>query len=703
VTDFIRLRSPRALARRVPLSAALRAGLLAVVVLLAFAATASAVVTTVGSTTVGLQPRVVGEPGVVGPNPITNFANQEGNPVVSGRTDIYVVDWDPGDLFHHEWLTKLDEFFANMAEGSSAFGTTFSELGQYRDRANADASHEYAYEGTYGDYTAYPAPGCTDPKPASEGAITCLTDQQLREQLELFITERGTPRGMNTIYYVLTPPGVTVCLDAAATHCSDYKLSSGEETSGKRESTSYKDSFCSYHGDIDLDAAPEGDGQTVLYAAIPWTAGSTGHPGPGPLGGHTRYEEAEAYSSAYDCQEGVEPIEEPNQEGFDENGDYAAGLSDLLVDQIAEEQANIVTDPLLDGWHDSVDEDEVSDECRDQFFKTVEASVTGTNTALEGTDAGNVANMTVGRGRYFINDLWNAGSARCLGGVEVAPRFTGPEAAKSGETLTFDGDESTVSMQKGVDFGASGPPATTWATFTWNFGDGTEVSGYAPNSAPCETPWLNPCAGSVTHSYQYGGTYVVKLTVTDVAGNVKSVEHEVTVSGPAPPAPPPPAPSPSSSGSASSSATSSSTSTSSSSTPESSTPAVPTPVAAAAVVSRSLATVASKGLVVDYSVNEEVAGHFEVLLSSALARKLKIGGTPATGLPAGTPPQVVIAKALLVTTKGGHSTIVLRFSKTVAAKLRKAHHVSLTVRLVVRNSSSGTPATTTVLTPVTLG
>jgi len=36
---------------------------------------------------------------------------------------------------------------------------------------------------------------------------------------------------------------------------------------------------------------------------------------------------------------------------------------------------------------------------------------------------------------------------------------------------------------------------------------------------------------SVSHSYQYGGTYEVVLAVTDVAGNVASTSHQVTVVG----------------------------------------------------------------------------------------------------------------------------------------------------------------------------
>ena len=52
------------------------------------------------------------------------------------------------------------------------------------------------------------------------------------------------------------------------------------------------------------------------------------------------------------------------------------------------------------------------------------------------------------------------------------------------------------------------------------------------------------------------------------------------------------------------------------------------PGAAASSVLRS-------GLVVRYSVNEQVAGRFEVLLASSIARRIGLHGAPATGLAKG--------------------------------------------------------------------
>ena len=268
----------------------------------------------------------------------------------------------------------------------------------------------------------------------------------------------------------------------------------------------------------------------------------------------------------------------------------------------------------------------------------------------------------------------------------MVPRFTSPNPVNANEIVGFDGMESSVGLREGKAFGASGPPTRTYATFTWNFGDGSpEVKGFEPGAPTCEAPWVSPCAGSIFHAYTYGGSYQVTLTVTDVAGNVSTVTHEVAVNGPPAPVPSttPPGSTPGS-------------------TPGKATVPIVNPIAAAAVLSRSLKLALRKGLAVRYTVNEQVAGNFEVLMSSVQAKKLGLHGTPVSGLPAGTRPQVMIARAVLVTTKAGGSTFRIKFSRHVAARLRHARRVPLLLRMFVRNAASKSPATTTVLSSVTL-
>jgi hypothetical protein len=692
------------------------------------AAPAGAIVTPVKTgltttTTVGLQPRTEafheGEP--------KSFANETGHVVLHG-TSVYAIYWDPQNQFHHEWLTRIDSFFQRMGASSGQLSATFADLGQFRDRSNTGAAYKTVFKASYSDTAKYPAAGCPDPNPSfTNKPITCLTDAQLREQLQSFVTSHGLPKGMNSVFYVLTPPGVAVCVDAAATRCSDYKVLAAEETKEERKSVSYKESFCSYHSDISPTNEVSGDENTILYAVIPWSAGTAGASALEPA--------QRVYKEAFDCQDGgwnpekheekrEQPKElskgeeetlaagkaeekaklekriqlekphqqEPSQEGKGEIGDYAPALADLIINQIAEEQSNTVTNPLLNAWQDSQGK-EVTDECRNQFASTVGPGggvIGGSATADEHTEAGTIFNMELGSpelgsSSYYISnvfDLSGGESGSCVGGAALVARFTAPNPVKSSEIVGFDGIESTVGLLEAEAFAPTGPPSRTYATFSWNFGDGTpEVKGFAPGAPLCEAPWLTPCAASSLHAYQYGGTYPVTLTITDVAGNVTSVTHKLAVEGPPPPSPSTASAGGGSAGSAPAGGPGAGAGSGAKPTP--------IPAAAAAVASRSLRRALRHGLVVRYSVSERVTGHFEVLLATSLARRLRLHGPTATGLAAGTPPQTVIGKAFLVTAAGGRNTVTIQFGKATAAHLSRLHRVSLMLRLVVRNASSG--------------
>jgi hypothetical protein len=129
---------------------------------------------------------------------------------------------------------------------------------------------------------------------------------------------------------------------------------------------------------------------------------------------------------------------------------------------------------------------------------------------------------------------------------------------------------------------------------------------------------------------------------------------------------------------------------------------VPTPTAKYAVSSQSLSKAVKSGLVVRYTVNEQVAGHFEVLLAASTAKRLGIKGSTAEGLAKGSPKMILIARAILVTTKGGTNTLKIHFSKRTAERLRRLSKVTLTLRLIAHNASTKNPQTITVLSTVVL-
>jgi hypothetical protein len=716
---------------------------------------------------VGLQPRSVLLFGNSLKEPFPKpeeFANSSGNPVlVANKT--YAIYWDPTDHYHGDWQHVIDTFLQSVGSASGSLASVFAVDAQYTDAANEHALYKSTFLGAYTDTDGYPASGCVDPSPldaqdrigppvAGVHTPVCLTDKQIKEELELFIAQHTLQKGMGTIFYLLTPPGVTVCLDGGLpSHCSDYQKATyvlGEtevekEAKEKEEEARYEKSFCSYHSDISPTNAVVGDANTILYGVVPWTAGGLGD-------GHLTTKDKNV--SAIDCQDGgwdpsSKPIEErekkkeknakeieefekespeeqakasqaeqlqgphpqePNQVACPSpDGSCDTGLADLIVNQISAEQQNIVTNPLLDAWQDPSGY-ESTDECRD-WFATV---LGGSMTAIEGTIAGTLYNQSLAGNNYYLNDAFNLAALKlpypgipCLPGVRLKPQFTAPNPVNANEIVGFDGMESDITLNAGVGFSA-GAPIPSYATYVWDFGDGSaQVSGRAPGApsmnspeiAPCVVPWEAPCAASSFHTYQYGGTYEVTLTVTDIGGNTAKTSHPITVIGP-------PAPSSTPAGGASSSpaapAATPGQAEGGSTTGASTAPPTPAPVVTGVAVSKSLKKVITGGLAVRYTTNEQVAGSIQVLLAATTAKRLGIHGAIATGLPAGTPRSIVVGTAVLVTTKAGKGTLRVKLSANAAARLKSAHKLKLTLRIFARNAARQNPQTTTLLSTITL-
>ncbi|MGA8353093.1 MAG: PKD domain-containing protein [Solirubrobacteraceae bacterium] len=755
---------------------------LTVLAVLTGAAPAAAQVQTVGSEQVGLQPREtnVHEAGLyethsrkVGGKRVESegafqFSNPAGMPVVS-TAKVYAIYWDPGDVYDGNWQHLVNQFFAGMAGASGALGDPFAVDTQYTDAAGQHAS-SHVFAGSYTDTDPYPLPaGCPDPAPLVVGKITCLSSEQIETELKSFIADHTLPQGMSTIYYLLTPPGVTDCLAAGVGKydCSDY---SGAAVTGNE---SYEDSFCSYHAAINPGGSPQGSAETVLYAAIPWTAGGLGDYHVSPRSPATECQDG-GWEPVVEGQEAetetpeIEPVEqEPNQSGLGPDGSYDAGLADLIIGQIATEQQNILTDPLLNAWQTQgggQDEgQEVTDLCRN-FFAPALGGDSGVESAEEvaarkleegelikkfeeggmssteakeeakklankkphhgekGTEAGTLYDAELAGGHYYLNNAFNLAAIKvpypgvpCLKGASLEASFTAPVNVNAGEIVGFNGMESNITLDEGTAY-VSGKPTATYPTYEWSFGDGSTVKGYAPGApsknspetTPCELPWLSPCAASAFHSYTYGGKYQVTLTATDVGGNVSTVTKEIDVAGP-------PSPSVSSGGGTLGGGTlsggagspgglSTSTSSKSKSAGKSSgsTSPLPKPVATAIVTTTSLEKAVESGLDVRYSVNQQVAGHFEVLMPARIAKRLKIKGKPAKGLPPGAQAQTVIAYALLITVRGAHGAMSIAIPPGTGSRLGRLHHVTLTLRLVVRNADRSNPKSTLLQTAVKL-
>ena len=124
-------------------------------------------------------------------------------------------------------------------------------------------------------------------------------------------------------------------------------------------------------------------------------------------------------------------------------------------------------------------------------------------------------------------------------------------------------------------------------------------------------------------------------------------------------------------------------------------------MATAGVVSRSLKSVLAGGLVVRYSVNEQVAGHFEVLLAASIAGASACTARSPPDWPR-APPQIVIAKSDPRDDEGWAQHAQDPVQQDTAKRLRRLGKVTLMLRLVVRNGSGKNALSTTVLSLVTL-
>lgn len=689
-------------------------GVIALFLALVGASCASALVTSVeyegSSKQLALQPRSVSlySPGA----PWWTFDNREGHPVMHSSA-AYAVYWDPGYLYHGDWKHLIDTFLQSAGSESGSLAQVFSVDEQYTDKSNSRAAYRMTFRGAYTDTKPYPTSGCTDPNTSDpEGHelaklddVACLTDKQLREELQAFIAKNDLKTGMGTIFYLLTPPGVTVCADGGSPsgHCSDFSWQLALKPLAPKEEEpnpeSYAHSFCSYHATI--TAAPvEGNAGTILYAAIPWTAGGEGD--------YHLFEQA----PAFDCQDGgldpstkpkiEEPEAPPHQEEPNQlpagtlgpDGTSDTGLADLIVNQVAVEEQNTVTNPLLNAWQDKAGY-EVTDECRNFFALTIG----GESKEVENTFAGTLFNQAMAGNHYYLNDAFNLARLKqgypaigCLPGSRLEPQFTTPNTVEAGDIVGFDASESDITLDAGQGYSPkTGAPYDTFPTYTWDFGDGSKtVSEYPPGASQIDEP-------SAFHSYAYGGTYTVTLTVTDVGGNTSSTRRQVNVIGP-----PPPAPSPSSTpttaaptnAAPTTAAQGTKTTSASGSTSRNEKPA---PSLSERIGSHLLSDVLHEGLIVHYTVNEQVAGNVEVMIATSTAKRLHIHGSAANHLPKGYPRQTVIGTAVLVTTRRGHGTLQIKLSRATREALSVMSRVKVTMRIVVRNAARQHPKNKTLI------
>lgn len=178
-------------------------------------------------------------------------------------------------------------------------------------------------------------------------APTCLTDAQLRTELTRLVAELHLPTDLEHEYFLLTPAGVESCLEATGHACS---------------AGSKRPVYCAYHGEIGTGGGP------LIYANTPYMNGTN-------------------------CDTGEE---HPNGNPSD------ATLGGGLV----HEHSESVTDPELNAWHDSKEE-EVADKCRTHKVETE------FGTPLGKAPNGSNYNEVIDGDLYWYQQMWSNEAGGC--------------------------------------------------------------------------------------------------------------------------------------------------------------------------------------------------------------------------------------------------------------------------------------------------
>ena len=205
------------------------------------------------------------------------------------------------ELIPQEYSQQIDDFFGNVATDSGGDQNVYSLTDQYGDGGGV-AAYDSTFGGSFQDIDPLPTEGCT---PIDEEP--CVSDAQIRAELDSFISDHGLPRGLGQLYFVFLPEGFDTCYSAG--ECAYTR-------------------FCAYHSSFG-----SGSG-TTLYANQPWDDFV-----PSGFGGRV-------------CGDEDSP-----------NGYTAA---DHEISTISHEHNEAITDPLGNAWFDNSGE-ENGDKCAYQF------------------------------------------------------------------------------------------------------------------------------------------------------------------------------------------------------------------------------------------------------------------------------------------------------------------------------------------------
>ncbi|MGN6868834.1 MAG: PKD domain-containing protein [Solirubrobacteraceae bacterium] len=326
-----------------------------------------------------------------GPVPFDQaFTNMDynGGPVMPSNTN-YMLMWSPSGLsaYPDGFVFGIAQYFHDIAHDSGGNQSVESVGPQYNDLTGAVAAYNSRFGGVLVDRDPYPASQCPVGGAGPTGAPTnCLTDGQIQQEIESFVTSHHLPTDLSHEYYLLTPPHVESCFSGNAATNFDG-CSAGEPAPFR--------AYCAYHQNVALPTM-------IFYANMPFDADNS------------------------HCQD----FNYPN--GLISDGEINGGLS--------HEHMESVTDPIPnDAWTNGFGADqgeEVGDQCN-----RVRGNPLGT------APNGSPYNQVINGHFYWYQEEWSNYTHTCVQRVDLPrqlPTAQETVTAGSGTDMTFDASRSTA-------------------------------------------------------------------------------------------------------------------------------------------------------------------------------------------------------------------------------------------------------------------
>jgi hypothetical protein len=174
-----------------------------------------------------------------------NLVYHSGGAVETGTHYTYAIYWNPwGAIYSPTYQSLINGYFQNVAADSGKTSNVYYSDTQYYQNiggATTNITYSEAFAGSGTDATTPSSSGCSS---TAGGTLGCVSDAQVQQEVQSYITAHNLPDGPNYEYFVFLGNGVSTC---SGTSCF----------------VSY---FCAYHSSF-TDSA----GHTVIYANMPYT------------------------------------------------------------------------------------------------------------------------------------------------------------------------------------------------------------------------------------------------------------------------------------------------------------------------------------------------------------------------------------------------------------------------------------------------